>query len=214
MMIFRRLRELARCDSGIAYIEFAFAAPFLLALLMGGIEMTRYILITQKIEKVAMTVSDVSAQGQTITRADLNNIVTAAGEIMDPYNFTNNGYVIVSSVTQTGTYSAGNPPIVNWQYGGGGNWVRPSRIGSPGLPATLPGNLTLNDKDNIIVAEVFYNFQPLVATRNIIIGNRVAYQTIGSQTIYRTGLYKPRLGALTTLSALLPDLLMQKGTVL
>lgn len=200
----KTLKRFTRDSSGIAYIEFIFAMPFLLALLMGAIEMTRYIIITQKVEKAAMSVSDIVAQGETISRTDLANIILAAEQVMQPYDFNNDGYVIISSVTQTGPYTINNPPIVNWQYSGGGTWAQASRIGSPGQIATLPGGLTLNDKDNVIVAEVFYNFQPIILTNGI----------IGNQVIYRTGLYKPRLGALSTLSFLLRDGLLPKGAVL
>jgi Flp pilus assembly protein TadG len=196
-MILSSIRQFKHSQAGAAFVEFALSLPVLLVLLMGVVEITRYILIVQKVEKAAMIVSDVSAQGSTISTTDLNNIVTAASQVMQPYGFGANGFVIVSSVTQTGTYSAANPPKVNWQYtssGANGSWTQPSQIGTPGLAATLPlpAGTTLNDKDNVIVTEIFYNFQPIVSTNGL----------IGTTKIYRTGLYKPRLGALSTLGFL------------
>jgi hypothetical protein len=181
-------------QEGLAYIEFAMIAPFLIALLMGTIEMTRFILITQKVEKTSVTIADVVSQASTIKTTELNNIITAANQVMSPYSFGPKGYVIISSVTQTGNYTLSNPPLVNWQYksaGATGSWIKPSKIGVVGTAATLPGGLTLDDKDNIIIAEVFYNYSPIVTSGT----------ELGNVTLYKLGLYKPRLGSLSILSA-------------
>lgn len=201
---FFRFRRMARAQEGLAYLEFAITLPFLLALLMASVEVTRYILIAQKLEKVAVTISDVTSQGSTISTSGLNSIITAASQVMQPYSFGSSGYVIITSVKQTGTYNVSNPPRVNWQYTGGGTWTQASQIGSPGGTATLPNGMTLNDKDNVIITEVFYNYQPLLSTNGVISGT----------SLYKLGLFKPRLGDLSTLSALPPFWQTQKGAFL
>jgi Flp pilus assembly protein TadG len=190
-----------RDQRGLAFLEFAICMPFLLALLMGAIEVTRYILITQKVEKVAVTVADVVSQGSTITASQLNIMIAAAAQIMQPYSFGSNGYVIITCVKQTGTPSVSNPPRIPWQTTGGGTWVQPSHVGTSGSVATLPVSITLNDKDNVIVTEVFYNYTPLIPLNGVITGT----------SIYKLGLFKPRLGDLSTLSALPALWLMQEG---
>jgi len=199
----RFLSHFRRAEDGIAYLEFALVLPVLLTLFMGAIEVTRYVLITQKTQKVAMTVADVVAQAQTISTGNLANIVDAASQIMQPYTFGNNGYVIISSVTQTGAPTVSNPPKVSWQYTGGGTMspAPSSKIGTTGGTATLPNTLPLNAGDNIITAEVYYNYTPMIATNGI----------LGNNLIYQVGLYKPRLGSLSTLSMLY---LLEKGTML
>ncbi len=178
------MRTLWRNDAGVAYLEFALSLPLLIALLLGGVEVTRYILITQKVEKVSVTVSDIVAQESTIGTSGLDMLVEAAGEVMRPYSFGNNAYVIISSVKKTGT----NAPVVSWQYTGGGSWIKSSQIGGVGSTANLPQDFTLRDKENIIVAEVFYQFQPLFSTA-----------ILPTTQIYKFAIFKPRLGDLTTL---------------
>lgn len=195
--------DLLREQSGVAYLEFALTIPVLLSLLLGGVEMTRYILMTQKVEKIAITIPDVVSQGSTISTAELDNIILAAAQIMQPYEFGARGYVIITSVKQTGNYSAANPPRVNWQYRGGGSWLQNSRVGSPGTSASLPNNITLFDKENVIVTEVFYNFSPLL------VGNGI----VSNSSLYRSGVFKPRLGDLSTLSSLPWWLWLQKGVI-
>lgn len=195
-----------RAQEGVAYLEFAISLPFLLALLMGSIEVGRYIIIAQKVEKTAMTISDVIAQDDTISTSTLDTLIFASSQVMNPYTMGANGYVIVSSVKQTGAYSGANPPIVQWQYtssGENGSWTQSSQVGTVGYPAALPSGMTLNDKDNIIVTEIYYNYQPLLVSNGVING----------ATIYKTAVYKPRLGELSTLSAL-PLWLVEKGVFL
>lgn len=186
LAMIRKLQWLKQAQEGVAYIEFAVTLPFLLALFMGSVDVTRYILIAQKVEKVSTTVSDLVAQYQTMNSAQLGILIQAAGEVMQPYSFGAGGYVIISSVTKTGTAA----PVVNWQYSGGGTWTKPSEIGTQGSVATLPAGFTLNDKDNVIIAEVFYNYSPIISNSVIAPGQ-----------IYKLSVYKPRLGALNSLGS-------------
>jgi Flp pilus assembly protein TadG len=175
-----------RAQEGVAYIEFAITLPFLLALFMGSVDVTRYILIAQKVEKVSFTVSDIVSQYDTMSTAQLDVLIQAAGEVMKPYTFGAGGYVIVSSVTKTGTAS----PRVNWQYTGGGSWTRPSQIGSTGNVAILPAGFTMNSGENVIFAEVFYNYSPIINS-----------SVIGAGQVYKVTVHKPRLGALNSLGS-------------
>ena len=177
-----------RAEEGIAYLEFALTLPFLLALFMGAVEVTRYVLVVQKVEKVSVSLSDIVAQSQNVTTAQLDSIITATGEILKPYTYGSNTYAIITSVKKTGT----NPPKVNWQYTGGGTWTHVSAIGTPGQNATLPSGFTMADKDNVIFAEVFYQFNPLMG-----------YSSLINTTIYRVSIFKPRLGDLSVLGMVL-----------
>ncbi len=171
-------------ERGLAALEFALAAPILLTLLLSGFEYARYLLIHQKAEKLAYTVADVVAQSTSVTTAQLSQTLSVTSQIMQPYSVTANERVIISSVYQSGTT---NPPTVRWQYSGGGTLTATSRVGAVNGNATLPTGFTLNDKDNIIVAEVFYSFTPIFAG-----------ELLGTVTIYKQAIFKPRLGKLTT----------------
>ena len=177
-----------KSQDGVAYLEFALTIPFLLALFMGAIDVTRYIIIVQKLDKATATMSDVVAQSSTMSVAQLDQLSEAVKQVVLPYSFHANGYVIISSVTKTGT----NAPVINWQYSGGGTWTHASRVGSSGsaaswLPFVAPYD-TMVDKENVIVTEVYYNYVPLLAN-----------SVIPSITISKFSAFKPRLGTLGTL---------------
>ncbi len=177
--------RLWRNERGVAYLEFAIALPLLLALFMGAVELTRYIIVAQKVEKATITIADVVAQSDTIGSTELGQLMSAVKHVMRPFTFNAEGYVILSSVTKTGS----NPPMVNWQYTGGGTWVHSSQVGSPGSPA-LWVPFTLADKENIIIAEVFYNFTPLLPN-----------SVIPGTMINKIATFRPRLGALGSLGS-------------
>jgi Flp pilus assembly protein TadG len=177
-------RGLWRCQRGVAATEFALAIPFLVLLLLGGFELSRYVILHQKLEKVAYTIADVVSQSEVITIAQLDQAVLAAGQIMEPFSFTQSGVVFVSSVYQ----NTGAVPTVRWQYSGGGILAAASALGIVGAVATMPNGLVLNNKDNIIVCEVFFRYTPLFSGG--ILGDH--------EDIYKVTIFKPRLGVLTT----------------
>lgn len=186
LRMLKKYKWFARAQEGVAYVEFAITLPFLLALFMGSVDVTRYILIAQKVEKVSSTVSDLVAQYDDMTSGQLDILIQAAGEVMQPYSFGSGGYVIISSVTKTGSAA----PIVNWQYSGGGSWNRPSQIGTTGGAANLPAGFTMVSSDNVIIAEVFYNYSPLISN-----------SVLSPGQIYKLSVHKPRLGALNSLGS-------------
>ena len=178
-----RLRKLWRNERGVSAIEFALLAPVLVILFIGCIEVTFKIWSTQKAEKLSVTLADVVAQSQTVTQSDLTKLTGAVNKIMDPFPFGTNGVVIISSVYR----AAGQTAVkVNWQYKTTGSMSVISKIGTAGQDANLPTGLTLNEKENVIVAEVFYKYEPIAP--GIMFSEDV---------IYRRAFFKPRLGALT-----------------
>jgi Flp pilus assembly protein TadG len=180
-----RIAQFICRSDGVAAMEFALNLPLLLLLSFGGFEVSRLLLIQQKTDKIAYIVADVISQSttSTLSNAQITQIMTAAAQVMNPMTFGPNGYVIVNSVTKTGN----NSPKVSWQRTGGGTMTKTSQVGAVNGTATLPGGITLVDKDNVIIVEVFYNYTPLFGAGYV-----------ASKQFYRTAIYKPRLGSLTT----------------
>jgi hypothetical protein len=184
-MALKRLR--CRCGDaarrGIAALEFALTLPIWIAMLLGATDGAYCMLVNERVDRIAYTVTDISSQYQVLSLLNLSDIVQAASQMMQPLTFGANGTVIISSVYKP----PGLTPVIMWQYQGGGTLVKSSLIGNTGGTPALPNGLTLNDNDNVIISEVFYNFTPLFINAGILSAN----------TIYRTAVYKPRLSLLT-----------------
>ena len=179
------LQTFVRSNRGMAVAEFAMLLPVLMTLFYGCIEVTRYILVTQKAEKLAHTVANVTAESTTVTTASLNQLMQATNDIMSPFDFSGTGKVIISSLYRPPGSST--VATVNWQYSGGGSLAATSGFGAVGSAPVLPTNFTFDERENVIAAEVFYQYSPLISS-----------QFFGTTTIYRRAYYKPRFGLLTT----------------
>lgn len=176
-----------RNERGNAAIEFAFLLPILFTMFMGVVETSNVILANQRTDKMASVVADLVTQYQTIATSDLDTILAATSDIMIPFPFGSRGLVIITSVYQ----APGGTPKVVWQYQGGGTLQNVnSNFGSTGFGSPLPSGFTLNDGETVIIAEVYYNYPPLISDMFV----------VGSNQLYKYAFYKPRIGALNTLT--------------
>lgn len=179
---------LRRAD-GVALVEFSVILPFLLILLAGMLELANYTLQHQKIDKVANSMADFVTQGRSVSTTDLNNFGIAVPQIMRPFSFS--GTVIFSSASRStgGGCSAG---CINWQHrilGSDG-----SRIGSAGGTPALPGGYVIPAGQDVIIAEAFLHYTPLLNISGSLI------PAFTPQVIYKVAMFKPRQGALTVLT--------------
>ena len=155
-MIHSLLGRLGPARSGAVLLELAVILPVLLIALLGGMETARLVMIHQKLDRAAATMSDLVARSQTVSAADVDQMFAAARNMVEPFELGPSGRVIVSSVNRDG----GGDTLVAWQLDGAGTLAVASAVGSAGGDATLPDGFTLAPDENVIVAEVFYDFQP------------------------------------------------------
>lgn len=181
-----RLRRFAADCRGVVFAELGFLLPIIAIVLLSGTEISRFTLLQQKLNRAAVTMSDLIAQtDSTISLTQVANLYQAAGYVMRPFDLTNEGVIIVSSVARTG----GNPATVNWQCVGGGGLAATSELGTAGGTATLPAGFLLRDGESAIFAEVVYAYEPFVAP-----------DLIGTTTLRHRAMFRPRFGALTALA--------------
>lgn len=172
-------------------VELALALPMLIALLMGGVEITNYVLIHQKVERTSATIADLVAQSARMTENQMQSLFSATEYVMKP-DLASDGNVVVSSIT-----GSGGKAIISWQRSSGGG-DNDSRFGVPGSDATEAlkavglkvidsknNIIVLRDGENIIAGEVFYNYRPMLFSK-----------VIKETTLYRYSFFRPRFGKL------------------
>ena len=180
---------LARWELGTAgniAVEFALALPVLMLLMLGSAEMARFVILHQKIDRVAVTMSDLVARAETISESELDDIFEAAEQVAEPFDLPNLGIVIVSAVTN----EHGTGPTVAWQRSGAGSASHTSQLGTEGDPATLTADFEVREGETAIIAEVFYDFEPFLSEL-----------IVEPQTLYRRAHHRPRLGTLEEIEA-------------
>ena len=174
-----------RDKRGSLLVETAFVIPVLITLTLGGVEIARYALLNQKLDRLAMTTSDMVSQGDTISVPVLDAILSATGTIMNPFPFGGDGVVIVTSVSKTGAAAV----TVDWQRSGGGTMTgMVSQLGAPGQNATLPAGFTVKAGENAIFSETFYQFTPMFVS-----------SVVDPSIVYHRAVFRPRQVPLKTL---------------
>jgi hypothetical protein len=182
MLTLRRFlchRGLWRDQAASVSLELALILPLLVALFMSGTEYVRFTILNQKLERSTAMVADLIAQSSALTTAELASLFEIVDDTLQPFALSENGRVIVSSVTGTAAV-----PVVNWQQSFG-TGADPSKVGDAGGNATLPNGLTLADGENVIVSEVYYEYQPILL-------DDVFQDTL----LYRVSANRPRFGSL------------------
>ena len=176
-----RLEDVRRDVRATISLELAFAVPVLAGLLMSGVEVTRYVLINQKLERTAATMGDLISRMPELTEGDITSFFGASDQVMTPYAVQLDGRVIISSIARDG----GGPEII-WQRTYGLSSAT-SRFGDIGDPAILPVGFEVRDNENVITAEVFYDFEPIMMTG-----------VLDPTQLYSRAVFRPRFGTLTT----------------
>ena len=145
---------------------------------------------------VLITVADLTSQAESLSEGDLNNLFLVTAQVMTPFNLTDQGQVIVSSVGAID----GNPPRIGWQrsYGALAN---SSAFGGDGSVPTFPPGFVVRDNENLIVAEVYYDYSPLIVSG-----------VIDPVTLYNVAYFKPCFGSLDSPELRAPFLTNQLGT--
>lgn len=165
-----------RNNRGGVMIEFGFAMPVLILLMLGGIELGRYVLLHQKLDRTAMTVSDLVARVTTVSTDEIDTIFTAADLVMAPFGLGDNGLVIISSVEDdSGTAK------VKWQRSGGGTLVAASEVGAQGANATLSDANLVTTGEGVVIGETYFEYNPWFI------------DLIPSKTIHHIAVFRPRL---------------------
>jgi hypothetical protein len=170
-------------DHGNVVVEFALALPVLLLLLLASAELGRFVLLNQKIDRVAITMSDLVSRAETISESDLDDIFNAAAHVAEPFDLNGRGRVVISSVIN----EDGEGATIAWQRAGGGSLIAASEVGTQGGAADLPNDFAVREGETAIVSEVFFDFEPFLSET-----------IVAPQVIYRRAHHRPRLGTLDT----------------
>lgn len=175
--LFQRVRKDQR---GGIMLEFAFAMPVMIGLLLGGVEFARFALVNQKMERVTSFVGDFVARAEALDEADFDDYFAAAQQLSVPFELFTAGNIVVTSVTGEST-----GPEVLWQQVGAGSISQPSHVGAPGDAAVLPAGFNVDEGEGLVITEVWFDFEPILLP-----------VLIPERRLYFQAIYRPRRTAI------------------
>ena len=85
----RRIRSFRGEKRGVAAIEFAMIAPFMIALWLGSAELSQGVSADRKVSHAASALADLVTQQPNITGDEMNDIMDATQAIMMPFDVGN-----------------------------------------------------------------------------------------------------------------------------
>lgn len=164
--------RLARANNGVAMVEFAFVAPLLLLLILGGVELANFALAHMRVNQIAVTVADNAGRVNTaIDEANIHEIFAGAALLGNSIDFKSNGRVVLSSLQDNKQNGNAKGQVINWQRCWGDLDIDPAygEEGDGRWDATLKNGLGKGNNKiasggdtAVMFVEVSYNYQPLV----------------------------------------------------
>lgn len=147
--LIRRMREDTR---GVALLEFAFVAPVLLILFVGGYQLMDAMSAYRKVTRTVRTLADLTTQSTSLTTSQADQILNASNQVMSPYPTSN----AVLRITQVKISSTG-VATVDWSRAMNGSGY------TSGSSVTLPAGL-IQPNTYLIYSEINYNYVPNIAS--------------------------------------------------
>lgn len=193
--LFRNKAEsLWRHDRAAVAIEFAAVAPIYIILIIGGIEYSQYLVAIQRVEKAAFSISNMVATStpdtpddppNELTCGSLDDILGNFDLLMGDFPLDGGGRGVRVTSFQDDPDPDDNALLNRWSRIEG--TPGPSRAANRINTVIGGGAEPLRNGENILVAEVYYRYEPLLIpspfdlTTNIVDAN-----------IYRASFVSPR----------------------
>ncbi|MFO1242626.1 MAG: TadE/TadG family type IV pilus assembly protein [Rickettsiales bacterium] len=143
-------------------IEFAFILPVLLLVFLGAVEITRFVMINQKVTAASNTMSSYISQMRfpDNAKAPLNaNIKNAFDAMLAPFDPLKGGFI----VTSLSKNSAGSTTLqVNWSQSFGTVGISQVPDAVKDLASQIYPSQDNDAMDTVIAVESFYNYENII----------------------------------------------------
>ena len=171
----RAARALARDTGGVAFVEFAYALPMFLTLMLGGVELTHYVTTKMRVSQLALHIADHAARigsgsllaEKRISETQINDLFTGANLQSGELNLAANGRVILSSLEPQNNPNPQGKYRIVWQrcYGAKAHSSSHGRTGDSGMNGIGPAGRQVTAPDNsaTMFVEVRYDYRPIIA---------------------------------------------------
>lgn len=168
-------RRFAAAECGVAAVEFAFIAPILILLWLGGVELTQGLTVDRRLSALAGSLGDLVSRSKMVTEADVASILEVTPGVLYPFDPAPAAIVLTAiNVDEDGQAK------VAWSRGKG---QRPAHAPGKDMTAAVTPDL-LRPNSQLIMAETSYAYRPAVG-----------YVVTGPLTLEKRLFFVPRASA-------------------
>jgi Flp pilus assembly protein TadG len=176
---------------GVAAVEFALVAPFMILLMLAGTDLTIFMRTKMRIDETATGIALTVTQYQNLYDSDFTGLFTAAQTVAGTTPVTG----LLGATVVTGIVTDGNDrQTIAWQKRSTQATFNSLFGTAVGSVPTLPNSYLMPKNGTLIAVEVFTSASPWVLSASLMGG-------AGTTSLRSYALYQPRLGALSTITA-------------
>lgn len=184
------LQRLLRDSRAVAAIEFAIVAPLLVLLFAGAVELTRYVLANQKVDKAANALSDFVSQLENPKAVNMNALKDTFDQLMVPYGSKDAEFIVTVMAHAEDAEKDSDPIRVDFQEKRGGLSYA-SKVGSLGGPPNdVAKGLGIQIGEQLVSVEVYYKHQNILSNAGKI---SEALDFEDDEPLYKVAYFRQRL---------------------
>jgi Flp pilus assembly protein TadG len=143
---------------GVAAIEFAMIVPIMSAMFIGAVELSQAITVDRRVTQVASSTADLVARAEKqISHTEIGDIMKVGGYILEPYS---QSPLQITLRNVTSSPANATTTKQSWACTYKGLDKTQTCLCSNTIKSIPPNLLTSND--SVVVAEVTYDYKPLI----------------------------------------------------
>jgi Flp pilus assembly protein TadG len=175
--------------SGVAAIEFIFAAILFLILLLGMLEVGSLILVNQKAERASFSIANNMSASTPALSVRILDSFGMGQRLFSPFPYAGGSGVAITAINKVGT----NPATIAWQRTSaeGIESHFPTSGNATAALATVAPGFTLADNEGVYVVEVTFDYTTLLTPQLF-----TAYLGDAEKVITSRNIILPRDGGL------------------
>lgn len=140
----------ARDQKGVSALEFALIMPLIIALVFGMSNVSQALMAQRRVNHIASSMGDLTAQSQSMADTDFTDIFSVAGFMMQPLDPSSLSIRVSSVIVDVNKI-----PRVDWSVVGP---QLTTGLSHGSQVTSLPVGLISNTGDSVIMAETTYTF--------------------------------------------------------
>ena len=173
---------------GVAALEFALVAPFILLVMLASADLTIFMRTKMRVDETATEMALVVTQYQNLYDSDFTGLFNAAQTIAGTTPVTG----LFGTTIITGIVNSGGRQTIAWQKRSASATFNSLFGTSPGSVPVLPNSYLLPSGGVLIAVEVFTSASPWVLGASLM-------DASAATSLRSYALYQPRMGSLATI---------------